>query len=509
MIESADEGYDRIETSVTYTAPANVEAIMLTGTASISGTGNALDNDLVGNAGANRLDGRLGADRMIGGLGNDSYVVDNVGDLVLELAGEGTDTVSSSIDYVLGGHLENLTLTGADDLAGIGNELANVLTANAAGSILQGLAGNDTLRGGLGADSLYGGEGNDRLDGGAGADLLVGGSGNDIYIVDNADDVLVELTGEGIDSVQTLLSHTLAANIENLTLTGTNSLVATGNDLNNVITANTAASAIWGLGGNDTLRGGVSADTLYGGDGNDRLDGGAGADQLAGGTGNDLYVVDDAGDTVIEQAGEGVDLVQSSVSYTLGDQLENLTLIGTTANDGTGNELNNTIVGNAAANWLRGLGGNDVITGGAANDTLEGGAGADRLNGGLGADTYVFGRGDGQDTLTDVDGTAGVQDVLSLGSGIAADQVWLRRLGNNLEVSVIGTTDKATISGWYLDANHHVEVIELANGQRLLDSQVQNLVQAMASFAPPAVGETSLPQSYHNGLDGVIAANWQ
>jgi ABC-type taurine transport system ATPase subunit len=122
---------------------------------------------------------------------------------------------------------------------------------------------------------------------------------------------------------------------------------------------------------------------------------------------------------------------------------------------------------------------------------------------------YLFGRGDGQDTLVDVDASAGVEDVLQFGNNIAADQLWLRKVGNNLEVSILGATDKVTISGWYGGSDHHVETFKLANGQRLLDGQVQTLVQAMAAFAQPPAGQTTLPPRYASSLQPVIAANWQ
>ena len=81
-------------------------------------------------------------------------------------------------------------------------------------------------------------------------------------------------------------------------------------------------------------------------------------------------------------------------------------------------------------------------------------------------------------------------------------------MSNNLEVSVIGTTDKFTISNWYLRNQYHVEQFKTSGGATLLDSQVQNLVQAMAGFAPPAAGQTTLPANYASSLQPTIAANW-
>ncbi len=210
-----------------------------------------------------------------------------------------------------------------------------------------------------------------------------------------------------------------------------------------------------------------------------------------------------------ELADEGTDTVQSLVDYTLGANLENLALTGTAATSGTGNELNNVITGNVAGNTLHGLGGNDTLRGGLEADTLEGGAGNDRLEGGAGADTYLFARGEGQDVLVETDATAGVEDVLQFGHDITAEQIWLRQVGNSLEISLIGSSDKVTVANWYLGTDRHVEALQLSDGRQLLDSQVQNLVQAMAAFTPPPAGQTTLPESYAATLTPVIAANWQ
>ncbi|PNB06812.1 furin, partial [Pseudomonas sp. FW305-67] len=138
VTELADEGRDLIRTTVSYTLSANVEDGVLLGTTALNLTGNELDNSLTGNAAANLLDGKAGADTLDGGAGNDTYVVDNLGDTVIE---RGTslaeiDTVLSSISYTLGSNLENLTLTGNDNLTGTGNALNNVLIGNSGNNVL-------------------------------------------------------------------------------------------------------------------------------------------------------------------------------------------------------------------------------------------------------------------------------------------------------------------------------------------------------------------------------------
>ena len=122
---------------------------------------------------------------MVGGAGNDTYVVDDTSDVVTEASGEGTDTVQSSVTYTLSSDVDNLTLTGSDNINGTGNALANTLTGN---------AGVNTLVGGSGNDSLIGADGADTLDGGAGVDTLVGGAGNDTYVVDDTSDVCLLYT---------------------------------------------------------------------------------------------------------------------------------------------------------------------------------------------------------------------------------------------------------------------------------------------------------------------------
>ncbi len=137
------------------------------------------NDDLKGLAGNDTLDGGTGADRMWGGKGNDTYLVDNVGDKAIELAGQGTDLVKSKVTFTLGVNVENLTLTGTAAVNGTGNALGNAIKGNAAANRLSGGDGNDTLDGSSGADRLDGGAGSDTIKGGVGDDKIAGGFGND------------------------------------------------------------------------------------------------------------------------------------------------------------------------------------------------------------------------------------------------------------------------------------------------------------------------------------------
>ena len=378
--EDLDGGIDTVRTTITYALGANLENLEHTGPLDAVLTGNALNNRITGSDGNDDIDGRAGLDTMKGGAGNDHYVVDSVGDQVIERRDEGIDSVTSSIDFTLShaGATENLTLEG-DAYSGTGNGLDNIIVGTALANFLFGDAGNDTLSSGKGDDILAGGIGNDVLDGGAGGDItygeagndrlygsdagdqLFGGTGNDTYLVDNAKAQVAEYADEGHDTVVSSKTYTLTDNVEDLVLTlDFVPIDGTGNALDNTITGNEA---------------------------NNVLDGGAGADHLIGGGGNDTFIVDNAGDTV-----EGSGTIKSSVSYKLSGNFA-LALTGQDAINATGNDLANTITGNKAANTIIGLGGNDVIDGGAGNDTLRGDDGADSLAGGAGNDALYGGAG--------------------------------------------------------------------------------------------------------------------
>jgi large repetitive protein len=147
--------------------------------------GKAGNDNLSGNAGNDVLDGGSGIDTLVGGSGDDLYIVDSTSDAVTEALNAGTDTVQSSIDLILGSHVERLILTDRA-LAGTGNSLNNHLEGNSLNNKLVGDLGNDTLIGASGKDKLVGGSGNDQLTGGQGKDILKGGTGKDGFYFSKA-----------------------------------------------------------------------------------------------------------------------------------------------------------------------------------------------------------------------------------------------------------------------------------------------------------------------------------
>ncbi|WP_175552083.1 beta strand repeat-containing protein [Pararhizobium antarcticum] len=302
-------GIDTItsDSTLSLNSYSTIENLTLAGVANINGTGNALANIITGNSGNNILDG--GQDNVIdtltGGNGNDTYVLGAGSDIVSDSGG--IDRITSSISRSLANYstIENLTLTGSGNINATGNGLNNVLTGN------------------------------------SGVNTLDGGSGNDTYVLGSGFDKVID--SSGIDTITSSISRSLMsyATIENLTLTGTGNINATGNALNNVLTGN------------------------------------SGMNTLNGGAGNDTYVLGSGFDKVIDSS--GTDTITSLISRNLAtfSTIENLKLLGAADINGTGNALANTLTGNSGINTLSGETGNDVLIGGAGADKLYGGAGTD------------------------------------------------------------------------------------------------------------------------------------
>jgi Ca2+-binding RTX toxin-like protein len=255
-----------------------------------------------GGSGNNLMNGGSGSDTMRAGGGNDTVKGGAGNDLIYGEAGA---------DLVYAGD-------GADKVHG-----------GSANDKLYGDAGDDWLLGEGGRDYLSGGTGNDLLDGGADNDQMLGGAGDDTYVVNSSGDVVTEYAGQGIDTVKSSVTHTLRANVENLTLTGTGAINGTGNS------------------GNNTIVGNGAANVLTGGAGDDVLDGGAGNDKLVGGQGADTYRIG---------LGGGSDLISNADTDLGADRL----LFGTGIGEGqvwfarSGNDLVVSILGGADSATLQG-----------------------------------------------------------------------------------------------------------------------------------------------------------
>jgi len=442
VTENANQGFDTVISPVFWRLGENFEKLILAGSSDIQGTGNDRDNTIIGNVGNNilkglggndilnglagndrlegasgddNLDGGPGDDILVGGAGNDKYFVESLNDVITEQANAGSDQVFVRVDgYTLSANVESLFL-GAGVFTGTGSNDNNYIQGNTEDNILNGGGGDDFLNGRRGNNILNGGEGNDRLDGGSGINILNGDLGNDQYFVRNAGDAINENTGEGTDTVNSLLvNYDLPSTeeVENLVLVEVDPLnllappvavTGTGNDLANKITGNSLDNTLNGGGGNDTLDGSDGADELNGGDDDDILNGGEGSDTLNGDAGNDL-LNGDAGEDELN-GGEGDDKLRG------GD--DNDILNGGNGSDELRGDANNdTLNGDAGDDRLEGGDGSDTLTGGAGNDLLFGGAGDDILigdPGALGGGDGMFG-GDGSDLFVLADSTRNFYD---------------------------------------------------------------------------------------------------
>ncbi|MEZ0172253.1 peroxidase family protein [Microvirga sp. TS319] len=412
VVEAANGGTDEVQTTLgAYTLGANVENLTYTGGGAFTGTGNALNNTITGGTGADtllgmegndRLDGGAGADTMEGGVGNDTYIVDNAGDVVVEAANAGTDTVQASVSYTLRANVENLTLTGNTAINGTGNELANTITGNGAANQLFGGGGNDILNGGGGNDVLDGGSGDDTLDGGSGDDTIIGGAGNDTINLGGGGNDVIAYTAPGFGAD---VINTFDANAQG------------GQDRIDLSTLGITAATF-------TARVGIAA---------------------VGGTNNTLLTIRDANGAEIGT------IRLNGVAPSAIDQSD-FVLAPAAATTITGTTGNNTLNGGNNNDLIDALAGNDMVNGNGGNDTLIGGLGNDTLNGGTGDDTIIWnanavgGTTDGRDYVNG--GTeGGLGDTFVINGNASAETysiftraAWDALPGNNLS-SLRGDTE--------------------------------------------------------------------
>ncbi|WP_181015016.1 calcium-binding protein, partial [Citrobacter amalonaticus] len=317
----------------------------------------------------------------------------------------------------------------------LGTDANDSITGMGKDDYLWGGAGNDVLYGQAGNDTLYGGEGNDTLEGGAGDDILVGGTGNDILTGGTGNDTYLFNTGDGQDTLRGHYHSTPETNTLRFGKGITADQVTVKRSGNNNLLLSLAGST-------DRI---LVEDFFY----MDRPDGYY----------TPLQVVEFADGTRWTVA----DLVAKALQATDGAD----TLTGTSGNDVLyGLAGNDVLNGQAGNDTLYGGEGNDTLDGGAGDDILVGGTGNDILTGGTGNDTYLFNAGDGQDTLRGHYHSTPETNTLRFGKGITADQVTVKRSGNNnLLLTLAGSTDRILVEDFFSGDNWNpLQQVQFADG---------------------------------------------
>ena len=530
--------------------------------------GNAGNDTLYGSAGHDTLISGIGNDVIDGGAGNDTYrVTGNQAGGWASFHGydaySDTGTSNSSADRLQAIGTGDVDIgvtgwgaTGIEVIDGsgatgttrlVGDGSANVLNFSATtfvGShfLFNGGAGNDTITGTAGSDVIMGDIGDDKVDGGNGADTYrITGNQAGGWASFHSYDTYADTGTSGVDRLQAVgtgdvdigMDGWSAANgIEVIDGSGAAGLTRLiGNSSANVLDF----SATTFVGSHFLFNGGAGNDTITGTAGNDVIMGDIGDDKVDGGNGSDIYRVtgNQAGgwasfhsyDTYNDTGTSGIDTLQAigtgdvdigmaGWSAANGIEVIDLRSVAGTARilgSGNANLLDfraTTLLQNTSGLLVDGSWGNDTVHGSAGADTLIGSYGNDSVDGGLGNDSYVVGRGLGSDRLNDTDATAGNTDTLTFTGGVTADQLWFRHVGNDLEVRIVGTYETTTIANWYSGSAQHIEQIRTSDGKTLRDTQVDSLVSAMAGFAVPAAGQSTLNPTYQAVLLPLISSSW-
>jgi Ca2+-binding RTX toxin-like protein len=406
--ETANSGIATIKTSVSYSLPDNVQNLIGTGNAALILRGGAQDGTTITANDANdTLIAGNGVSSLIGGAGSDTFVVNNVNDVVHAQAG-GINTVQTSVNYTAGVHVQNLVGTGAADL---------ILTGNGAGDTVQANAGNDTLIAATGTDRFIGGSGNDTYQLGDGNESVLLGTGNSIVTGGRANAVVngrasgVANITLGDGQVQIDLSQNNQANVISLG-NGTDS-VSAGNG-NNTISVGNGRDLITTGDGNNLVNAGNGNDAITVGNGNNRIAIGSGTNQVTVGTGTDVVTNWNGNDTLLLEQNVPADTVNFANlgnDIQINESLNNgsVRVVGASATPssalgqyvlGNGND---TVSLDASSYHIRAGNGNDVITGLDASETLSLGngnsqvtlgSGSNQVTVGNGNNTLFFGNGD-------------------------------------------------------------------------------------------------------------------
>jgi Ca2+-binding RTX toxin-like protein len=359
-------GTDTIESSVSYSAPATILDLMLTGSASINGTGSSLAGGMViGNSGTDVLTAVGASATLVGGAGNDTFTINNTSDVIVDTYTNTTNSLSSSVSYTLPVNVTLMSVTGTAAVLAVANAAATA---------------NDSITANTGADTLVGGGGTDTLVSGTGTDSLVAGSGTDVFVVNKTSDVVtVAATGTSTsDVIESSVTYSLAANVQYLSMIGTGSVTATGNSLLDLIVGNTGADTLNGgtgiamiEGGSATTSTGVLKATgnqaaLIGGHGAESITGGAFKDFLAAGPAADTITSGATANVIAVNKGDGATIIMPTtnasdvLSLGAGIDTESLTF----TKSGNNLILNDGVTGDSITfeNWYVGTADQDVKT---------------------------------------------------------------------------------------------------------------------------------------------------
>ncbi|MFZ5997814.1 MAG: calcium-binding protein [Nitrospirota bacterium] len=346
---------------------------------------------------------------------------------------DGTVITPADLDTTLGYKVYGTTL--GESLSG--TSFKDEMFGYDGNDTLSGVDGNDSINGGNGDDTLYGGTGNDVLEGGAGNDYLSGDAGNDTYkfgVGSGQDRIYNYDTSTDVDTVEFGTGIT-SADVEFIKSGTSDLLVSIKGTTDSLKVLNWFTSNSYRV---------------------------------------DQFKFTDG--TIITPAD-----LDTTLGYKVYGTVAGESLSGTSFKDEMyGYEGNDTLSGNDGNDTLYGGDGADTLYGGNGADVLDGGMGNDSLQGGAGNDTYKFGLGGGVDTINDYDTTVGNSDAADF--SVNPLDLILARNGNNLDISINGTTDRLTVQNWYLGSGYQTEVLHTADNSNLMNTQVDQLIQAMASF---------------------------
>ncbi len=417
----------------------------------VLGVGTGLDSIHVGN----------GKNKIWGGSGNNQI---NVGD--------GNDTIGL-------GSGNNIVKTGnGASSVSVGDGMNQIWLGGGANTVSAG-AGANIIRGGNGDNAAYAGNGDNDVEFGGGNNTVGLGTGNNIVILGGGSNTIYAGHGTGSNTI----------------FVGDGANTVTVADGANYINAGSGADHVYGGSGDNTIWLGNGVDTVNLGDGDNSIHIRDGDSAVYVGNGNNQITLGRGNDVV--SAGNG------SNTLTTGDGNSTIWMGAGNNQIQVGNGNNTVGIGGAvgSTNTIQVGDGNNTIVVAAGTNTIRVGNGTDAVQTGNGVNTIQL--GSGQVTLTNYGG----QDTVTFASSVQDDQLWFAQDGNDLLVTVDGTSSNLRLTDWFNGATHATLVA--GDGHQLIDSQVASLVQSMSQFSPPAVGQTTLPQAQQDSLTPVIAASWR